>query len=236
MPIILDPLPPDPPTPLPDTGTGTASLITSEHNQQPRFMATVAAVLSPIEAVTQLLQQLPTDFDLDTAVGAQLDVLGLWLGRSRHVPTELEGVYFSWGTAGLGWGQGTWLGPNDSPTGLTTLPDDSYRDLLRFRIAQNRWDGTVSQAIEMLNTLFVGTDVMVLFQDNGDMTMAVALLGVDASAVLRALFKNGFLDLKPAGVGLDRLVPSVPGTPLFGWGTENGSIAGWGQGSWATAP
>lgn len=238
MPLILDPLPPVPaPTPVLDNTTqGYLDLITSEHNQRPRFMATVAALVSPVVAAMNVVRSLPVELDLDIAVGSNLDVVGRWIGRSRFIEVELENVYFSFGIDGLGFGQGTWFGPNDSIDGLSALPDDSYRRLLYFTVARNHWDGTVPQAIEILSVLLEDTGLSLVLQDNGDMSMTLGLIGTATDAVTLALFAQGFLDLKPAGVRLTRVVPGFPGAPLFGFGVENSSIAGFGHGAWATAP
>src|SRR5579862_5364414 len=61
------------------------TLITSEHSQQPNFLATVNLTANGIGTITSLLQSLPALFDLDAAMGAQLDVDGKWIGLSRVV-------------------------------------------------------------------------------------------------------------------------------------------------------
>ncbi len=233
-------------------------LITSEYQSAPNFMAAVAASVQPFADLIATLQGMPAAFDLDEAAGAQLDVVGQWVGRSRELPEPLTGVYFAWGTEGVGWGQGTWKRPFDPDTGLVSLPDDSYRTLLKATIAANQWDGTIPSGYAVWATLFGGggnpildqdgeqilddrgnpvldeVGAPILLQDNGDMTMIMALIAPDVDAVTLALFSSGYLNLKPAGVHLTNVVPSVPGEPLFGFGVENNSIAGWGQGCWPT--
>jgi hypothetical protein len=51
------------------------NLVPSQHRQRPRYMATVEAVLRPAEGVAGLLEAMRTLFDLDTALGAQLDAV-----------------------------------------------------------------------------------------------------------------------------------------------------------------
>lgn len=226
MPIIVDLLPPTPPAPTPDTDSISpyTGLITSEHNRKPKFMATVGVLLTPVADVIAVIRSLPSEFDLDLAVGTQLDVVGLWVGQSREIPVELPNVYFSLDVEGLGLDEGSLIGPDDATTGLSSLPDDSYRMLLRSKIAQNHWDGTVSQAISITDLIFADTGLRFVLQDGGDMTMTLGLIGSGDNAVVRALFNAGFFDLKPAGVRLDRMI-SVDG-PLFGLDVENDVIAG----------
>ncbi|MEK6319934.1 MAG: DUF2612 domain-containing protein, partial [Burkholderia gladioli] len=97
------------------------SLITSEHQPQPRFMALVGALVSPLVDQMNVVASMPALFDLDNAVGDQLDKVGEWVGLSRQVSTPLTGVYFSFDIVDLGFDQGTWKGPFDPDTGLVSL-------------------------------------------------------------------------------------------------------------------
>lgn len=207
-------------------------LITSEH-QKPDFIAVISALVQGQADNQALLNNLASYFDLDTAIGVQLDTIGKWVGISRDLRVPLTGVYFSWGTTGVGWGQGTWQGPYDPTNQLDALPDDAYRTLIRAKILANNWDGTVPGAYTIWNTLFAGTGYSVLIQDNQDMSMEYALLGPIPDAVTLALFEGGYLSVKPAGVRINNYwTPSEPNTPYFAWGVQNASLAGWGTGAW----
>ncbi len=129
-------------------------LITSEHRDKPRFMATVRALVQPLVDQMNVLQSMPSKFDLDNAVGVQLDDVGLWVGVSRKVRTPLTGIYFSFDVAGLGFDQGIWKGPFDPDTGLTVLDNDTYRLVIRAKIGANHWDGTLASSAAILNSIF----------------------------------------------------------------------------------
>ena len=210
------------------------SLITSEHNDKPNFMAVIAALCQPFVDGQAVLNAMPQDYDIDTAVAAQLDTVGLWVGQSRNITTPLTGVYFALDTAGVGLDQGTWFGPFDSTTGLTSLPDDSYRVLLKAKIANNQWAGNVPDAYVFLDQVFPGDQAFI--QDNGDMTMLLGVVGsTPLNAVTYALLTNGYLDVKPVGVRINYYVtPSVVGAPIFGFDVENTTISGLDVGGWAT--
>lgn len=139
-------------------------LITSQHADKPKFVAMVAAVAKAFADTSNLIDGLPQAFDLDVAVGAQLDDVGLWVGLSRKIGVPIEGVYFSFDTEGLGYDQGSWKGPFDPDVGLTSLDDDTYRLLLRARIAANHWDGTFERAVELLELIFVPNPTDPIFQ------------------------------------------------------------------------
>lgn len=209
-------------------------LVPAEHRNKPKFVAMLTALLTPFVETQELLAHLSLDFDVDTAVGSQLDVVGMWVGVSRVISTPLTGVYFSFDTAGVGLDQGTWFNEFDPVDGLTVLPDDAYRTLLRARIANNQWDGTIPGAYEVWDSAFSGTGVGILIQDYGNMHMLFALTGPVPDALTLSLFTGGYLNVKPAGVQIDDYAtPSVPDVPYFGFDVENDAIAGFDVGAWA---
>jgi hypothetical protein len=208
--------------------------ITSEHSQQPDFMAVVEALAQPMVDLQNLLLGMPGRFDLDTAVDAQLDDVGLWVGISRNVPVPLTDVYFSLDTDGLGFDQGNWKGPFDPDTGLTRLDNETYRLVLRAKIGANHWDGTLESSKAILDSIFNG-DTFVFIQDNQDMSMTIGISGVIPSAVFLALLANGLIPLKPEGVQINIvIVTSVDGNPIFGFDMSNDLVAGFDTGAWGT--
>jgi len=206
-------------------------LITNEHADRPLYMAMVVAGLSPLVKLQDLLSSLPAEFDIDLAVGKQLDAVGEWIGRSRNVAIPLVGVYFSWDDASVGWGLGSWKGEFDPASGLTRLPDDAYRVLLKAKIAANNWDGSIPGAYAVWQQAF-GNDSQIVIQDNQDMSMTVAIFGLPLDAVTFALLTGGYIPLKPEGVRINSYNIAPDNGPLFAWGVENDILKGWGEGSW----
>lgn len=207
-------------------------LITSEHADKAKFVAMVKAIAGGLADVSDFVVTLPADFDLDTAVGVQLDAVGLWIGFSRYINTPLN-VYFSFDTAGLGFDQGSWKGPFDSGQGLTTLDDATYRTMLRAKIGANHWDSTMPQFLAIMSQVTAGSGTVVFASDNQDMSMDVFVGGSPPAAVFLALLKNGYLALKPEGVHVNYYKPSVDNKPFFGFDLQNSSIAGFDTGAWA---
>ncbi|WP_176315136.1 DUF2612 domain-containing protein [Burkholderia vietnamiensis] len=212
--------------------TDYTGLVTSEHRDKPRFAATVAAVAQPIVDQMNVLQSMPGKFDLDNAVGVQLDDVGLWVGVSRKIRTPLTGIYFSFDIAGLGFDQGTWKGPFDPDTGLTVLDDDTYRLVIRAKIGANHWDGTLASSAAILNSIF-GADTHVFIEDHQDMSMTIGIAGKVPSAVFIALLAGGYIPLKPEGVRVAyTIVTTVDGTPMFGFDMSGPYVAGFDAGTW----
>ncbi|MBU9618065.1 DUF2612 domain-containing protein [Burkholderia multivorans] len=215
--------------------TEYTALITSEHRDKSRFMAVVGALVQPLVDQMNVLQSMPGKFDLDNAVGVQLDDVGLWVGVSRKIRTPLTGIYFSFDIDGLGFDQGIWKGLFDPDTGLTVLDDDTYRLVIRAKIGANHWDGTLEQSAAILNSIF-GADTHVFIEDHQDMSMTIGIAGKVPSAVFLALLAGGYIPLKPEGVRVAyTVVTSVGGAPLFGFDMDNELVAGFDTGVWGTA-
>ncbi len=149
-------------------------LITSQHNTKPKFMATVAALVQPLVDLQAMLAQLPADFDLDDAVGVQLDAVGMWAGISRVI---------------------------NGDAGLFSLSDDTYRLLIKTKIGANHWDGTSEGMLAIFEVLFADYDVYVI--DNFDMSMVVGIRGALPGDELLAIFQGGYIPLKPVGVRIN---------------------------------
>ena len=211
-------------------------LITSLHRGKPKFAAMIKALVEPIIAQQDFMAHLPQDFDLDQAIGVQLDAVGEWVGRSRFVSVPIASAWFSWDTALKGFDQGVWYQPQyDTPAGITRLDDDTYRTLLRAKIAANNWDGTLPSAKQALEILFPNGDTDIIVIDNQDMTITFGVAGVIPSALFIALLSQGYLPLKPEGVRANYLITTVSG-PLFGFDVQNTFISGWDSGAWGAPP
>lgn len=209
------------------------ALITDEHQGKVKFSSTVGASVDPFARLQVVINGLPENFDIDTAIGVQLDALGIWIGRSRRIDTPLVGVYFTWDDlAADGWDSGIWKGIYDPDSGLVDLPDDSYRLLLKAKIAANSWNGTIPSAYEIWSTLFANSHLII--QDNQNMSMVVGIAGQPLSIVDQALLLNGYIPLKPEGVRIQYYAIAPSEGQLFGWDTEASSaLAGWDSGQWA---
>lgn len=132
-----------------------------------RFLSTVRAGVQPYADAQAVIAGLPAAFDLDYAVGAQLDVDGQWVGRTRFIPTPAPNTLFSFDINNLGWDQGYIDGPYDSAQGLSALADDDYRRLLRAKVLANSWDGTADGALAILRSYFTDTTTIIFVQDDG---------------------------------------------------------------------
>lgn len=216
-------------------------LITSYHASKPLFFAHVDVSSRPFTDVSNSVDSFVSAFDIDTGVGAQLDTLGQWIGRSRIVSQPISNVYFSWDSTGLGYDQGVWQGPYDPDSGYTSLSDETYRVILKAKIAINNWNGQNDTLPAILDAATAGSGLRMQIVDNQDMTISVWVLPeTDISNVsleLIAAIKQGYLTVKAAGVWAgDIQTPSVEapsqGGKFFGFDINNHYIAGFDDGAW----
>lgn len=215
--------------------------ITNYHRGKPLFVEHVDLSTRPLSDVSSAMYGLISAFDIDDAVGIQLDALGEWIGRSRIVSQPIAGVYFSFDTDGLGWDQGVWQGPYDPDSGFTSLSDDTYRIVLKAKVAINNWNGQNDSLPPILEAALEGSGLKMQIVDNQDMTISVWVFPeTDISLVsqeLIAAIKQGYLTVKAAGVWAGDiqtpsiLTPSV-GTKFFGFDMDNEFIAGFDDSAW----
>ncbi|GLQ96487.1 DUF2612 domain-containing protein [Dyella mobilis] len=182
--------------------TAYTGLITSQHADKPNFMAMVAAVCGAVVDQQNFLNAMPEAFDLDNAVGPQLDAVGAWVGISRNVNVPIDNVYFSWDETGVGWDQGVWMGPSDPSTGVTVLDDGTYLQVIQAKIGANNWDGTLGSVVPLYNAIFGTSGTYVKITDNSNLTFTLHVLGPQPSALFQALLTGGYIPLKPTGVAI----------------------------------
>ncbi|GAB2938358.1 DUF2612 domain-containing protein [Hafnia psychrotolerans] len=216
-------------------------LITNYHSQKPLFVDHIDLITRPLADTAGSLSSFITDFDIDSAIGVQLDILGKWIGRTRVVSQPISGIYFSFDTDGLGFDQGVWQGPYDPDAGFTNLSDETYRIILKAKIAINHWNGTNETLPEILDTALTGSGLRMQIVDNQDMTISILVFPeTDISNVsleLIAAIRQGYLTVKAAGVWAgDIQTPSIEtpstGNKFFGFDMDNDYIAGFDEGAW----
>lgn len=205
------------------------SLITSEYQDKPNFIAVVTAGTSPYVQIQNLYTSMIPLFDLDIAVGQQLDFIGEWVGFSRVLAVPVTGVFFAWDdTAFTGWDSGVWQDPL-SPNAVTSLPDDVYRIFIKAKILANQWDGTTNSAYEIWDSAFPNTSIAIV--DGLNMSYKIAFFGL-IDALTTAVIVSGALPLKPEGVLITEYLFPVGDEPMFAWDSDTISLEGWDTGYW----
>jgi hypothetical protein len=198
---------------IPASAVPYTSLITSEHNQKLNYMALVSVLTGAVADATQATQSLVPAFNLNTAVGAQLDVIGLWVGQPRVIPGILIPGFFGFSEVSSGLPDGLQL-PFGELTdlskggiffelggtfaGTTTLTDPQYLTILKARIARNQSNGTLS-ALEGALLFIFGAGCRVA--DSGTKSLAITVTS-PISPVDQALITGLDILPRPAGVAI----------------------------------
>lgn len=177
-------------------------LITSQHKDKPKFIAWLTAHLDIADDAKSLLDALDNYFDIDSAVGTQLDILGEKIGRARVLTFQ----------------------PTDGSSPV--LEDEMYRLILKAKIAQNQWDGTINQIYDLWYSIF--DQVYLVLKDNQNMTLDVLILGLSTD-LEKDLVANGYIIPKPQGVKINY---AYSATEIFAYGMDNDNFKGYGEGYW----
>ncbi len=196
MPVI-------PPSGTPQSLQYYLSLITSEYQNSPKFLSFVLDLITYLDDVGACAQDFINQFDLDAAVGVQLDLLGTIVGVSRTV--------------------------NFQPSGGVSpiLDDDTYRLVLRAKIVQNSWDGKINSLQAYWKSWFPGGEVIVL--DGQNMSITVILAGVFTS-IQKDLILNGYIVPRPETVLINYVFATLP---IFGFDGDGTFISGFDTGHWS---
>ena len=209
---------------------GLARLPT-QWQDKPVTIGLLKSFLENIQVVENLNCQLLDERGIDTAVGVQLDNLGLIVGQPREVEDGAYALYFGF----LGNPNGT--GFNDAPFYedgeplLTTkvLDDSLYRLYIKARAASNRSSGTPEDVIRFFQALF-GGDTNTIVEDDG---IAHAIVSVghifsdEELLIVKSDATNGWIP-RPAGVSYT--IRQFTPEGYFGF-AGNPQAAGFGVGS-----
>lgn len=177
------------------------NIITSEHRNQPKYIAMLTAYFQKLQHAVNVLNAWDEHFHIEDAVGAQLDQLGEIIGRNRVL--------------------------NFQPDGHSArLDDETYRMILKAKILQNQWDGTIYGMQKLFKAVF--PDMELILIDHQNMTITAAVVGLSDSLQLQ-LLRQGYILPKPEGVQMN--VTIIDGK-IFAYDRETESFSGYDEGKW----
>lgn len=177
-----------------------AKLLILQYVGKPKAFATIKQTALPF-----IMDQLPTQvqdaFNINTAIGVQLDVLGKYAGVTR-TGYDLNG-------------------------NLVILDDANFRSLIKLAIVKNN-SGSSLADIQALIHLYFANEIFVF--DNLNMQMSYLISSSVGSQDLVELFVTEGVLPKPMGVTLSSLV-FIPSISLFGFTNYLFSYAAWNSGT-----
>lgn len=186
-------------------------LLIIQYYNKSKAQATINAFVTPVVA-DLIYTQVENAFDLQSAVGAQLDILADYLGAFRSIPAFVSTVtyfeltaYSSSPVANTGFG--LYTSPTDpidywiqytTNAGVFVLTDPLLQQLIQYLAALYALDYTNSDIDALLVNFFGG---YVKLTDNGNMTITYTHSHTDPSiffAIVNSLNKLP----RPSGVGI----------------------------------
>lgn len=201
-------------------------LMLNQYRNAERARATIALLVQ--EAICSLVElDIQDAFNLDTAIGVQLDVLGQYIGFDRNVTIPIDRFYFKYtdylnpvslyagftlytdSTVNAG---SSWYLYSFSDTPNTSLDDDTYRTLLKLKIILNKSHNTLYEIATDLWQFFAGD---IICFDSADMTISYAV-NPNAKSVAIIAAQVGLLP-KPMAVGISGIFLIPDPTKIFGF-------------------
>jgi len=180
------------------------NMITSQYQNSPKFLEWLRAVLLIIDDIAVCANAMPDYFDIDKAVGVQLDVIGIILGQLRTLQFQ----------------------PTDgSPA---QLDDATYRKVLKLKTLTNYWDGSAGEIYLAWKTVFPDVDLVVT--DNQDMTATVVFTG-GLSQIVIDMIDQDLIIPRPEGVQYN-FGGTVAVLPIFTYDSDNVYFKGYDEGIW----
>ena len=162
------------------------SLIILQYRNKPKVLDTIDAFVRPT-AMDLLPQAVNDAFNLDSAIGVQLDTLGKYIGVTRKINTFTQ---------------------------LIILSDSDYRTLLKIKRALNSIGSSLS---DIQSFIVSNLNRAMFVIDNANMSMSFffdsSLITLD---LVQALIRQGLLP-KPMGVNTNLIVYIPNTDKLYGW-------------------
>lgn len=206
-------------------------LLIIQYADKPRASATVALIVNQYKKAFDLLESFEGAFDLDSAVGAQLDIIGKIVGISRNIEDVIPKIFFGFdgNVNARGFGLAPFYTTDQAQYTDTQLSDSDYRFFIRIKIAKNHVKATMSDdngsnLNAVILSMFEGYAYMV---DNKDMTVTIYIENSPKSYLLPYAIT---LDLIPLPQAVDIKYISITAREPFGF-SNNPNSFGFGNGS-----
>lgn len=165
-----------------------ANLLIIQYRGKPKARAHVIALVR-IALMDLLPLAVQGAFDVDSAIGVQLDIIGKYAGVTR------DGYTFS---------------------GPIVLADEDYRKLIKLKIIKNNSGSSLQEIDDILNLYFAG---LIKVYDYEDMTMSYYVSSAFGSQDLLEVFITKNLLPKPMAVGLGSTIYFPVLDKFFGFRT-----------------
>lgn len=150
--------------------------ITSQHRDKTKYMKWVRFLLGVLDDAYNCAKSIDINFNIDNAIGVQLDQLGEIIGRKRILTFQPIDDYYP------------------------VMDDETYRLVLKTKIAMNNWDGLTESIYTIFSNIF--DDLRLKIKDGQDMSFEAVVYGF-VNPIRQDLIQNGYIIPKPEGVRIN---------------------------------
>lgn len=185
--------------------------ITDQFHDKPIMDKYLQLLIDGKRELQDVMKDVMTLRSIDTAVGAQLDVIGIIVGRPRGLVSAELFTYFGFDGAGQGGSFGSVTDPSvgapwysiGAPTNRSRPPsDEEYRLILKAKIIKNRTLSRPEDIIEAYRFLFGASQVTIT--ELGTASVRIGIGKILSSVERGLLFDlNGVGSLLPKTVGVE---------------------------------
>lgn len=203
--MIYDPLSS---VPIGDTDNNAASgqallaafaTVISQYSNSPVILEMVRRWTLALDSGSDVDAFFSVIWNIDTAEGFGLDILGRIVGVGRVIQIPNAVPYIGWASDAYNWGNGIWSGLG-AVTQNFSLSDDAFRGLILAKAALNITDGSIPSINMVLSMLFPNHGNCYV-QDNRNMSIAY-VFGSALSPVENAIVAQSGVLPKPVGVSV----------------------------------
>ena len=202
------------------------NLLIKQYYEKDNAVGEIGVQAGTWEKCFNLLESFLSAFDVDTAVGAQLDIIGRVVGTNRRIPHVLNKNFFGFddNILATGFGSLTEVLPDratfysifSSPHSDLQLSDPHYRIFIKMKIAKNVTLGVMaaSQSVSIVNVVFTAFNGEAYVKDNKDMSLTLYISDAIEEEAVRVL---EIMDLLPKPQGVRYIIVRADLSETFGF-------------------
>ena len=215
--------------------------VLSQYANNPQVVGIISTFNQGADQTQKLDEFYSNIWDISTATGYGLDLLGRIIGITRNITVDTAIPYFSFDDPNAGFDNPA--APVYTPgnailtSSQVTLGDYDYRFLLLAKAALNIGQATGPGIMSVLNSFFnhYGANIFIneLYQNPLNFTLCQS--GVPLSTTNLAILVRSVLNIRPPGTSIKHVVTTGDG-PLFGFDCENQYVSGFDVGYIDTGP
>lgn len=198
------------------------NLLIYQYRGKPKASAEISTIVKEFGSIYELYNSFETEFNLDTARGAQLDIIGRIVGLLRTVPELAPRDYFGFD------GDDTTHPYDELFDRIVTYPfrelgsaeyadyqleDNEYRGFLKAKISKNFLKSDIVSMNEIVMFLFNDLAEVV---DNKDMTLDLYIDATIDPSLVRTIKQLDLLP-KPQGVRYNNTITKYFDKETFGF-------------------